>query len=131
MAPKIAPSKKRKKGKKEITSGKIYIQSTFNNTIVSITDLEGKVIAWGSGGTAGFKGTRKSTPYAAGKVALQVAEKAHRLGLKEAEVYVKGIGSGRESAIRSLITVGINITKISDVTPIPHNGPRPKKPRRV
>lgn len=122
---------KRKKEIKEIKKGRIYIQSTFNNTIITLTDASGNVLFGKSAGSLGFKGTRKSTPYAASQTALRIAEEAKSLGLEEAEVYLKGIGSGRASAVKSLSSGGINITKIADRTPVPHNGPRPKKPRRV
>ncbi len=124
-------TKKSKKVKKEVTKGKVYIKSTFSNTIVTITDEGGNVICWGSAGTYGYKGTRKSTPYAAGVTSRSVAEKAkEEYGLKEVEVYIKGIGSGRESAVRSLDSAGLKVTKIMDITPVPHNGCRPKKPRK-
>ena len=127
--------KKRAKGKrrerKSIPVGRAYIQSTFNNTIVTLTDLEGNVIAWGSCGTAGFKGSRKGTPYAAQMAAREAVRKAMVHGLRQVEVYVKGPGSGREAAIRSLQSSGLYITGIRDVTPIPHNGCRPPKKRRV
>lgn len=114
-----------------IEKGIAHIQATFNNTIVTITDTQGNVISWASAGTLGFKGTRKSTPFAAGLVAEASAKKAMEKGLKQVAVYVKGPGSGRETAIRSLQTVGLFITVIKDVTPIPHNGSRPRKRRRV
>ncbi|MFC1987359.1 30S ribosomal protein S11 [Chloroflexota bacterium] len=121
----------RKRERKAIPSGKVYIQSTFNNTIVTLTDPEGNVIAWGSSGTSGFKGSRKGTPYAAQLAARDAARKAMEHGLRQVEVYVKGPGSGREAAIRSLQSSGLYITSITDVTPIPHNGCRPPKRRRV
>ena len=111
--------------------GIAHIQATFNNTIVTITDSQGNVISWASAGTLGFKGTRKSTPFAAGLIAEASAKKAMEKGLREVAVYVKGPGSGRETAIRSLQAVGLSITAIKDVTPIPHNGCRPRKRRRV
>ena len=123
---------KRKRGeRKSIPAGRAYIQSTFNNTMVTITDPEGNVIAWGSSGTAGFKGSRKGTPYAAQLAARDAARKAKEHGLQQVDVYVKGPGSGREAAIRSLQSSGLYITSIRDVTPIPHNGCRPPKRRRV
>ncbi len=129
------PQKKRAKGRKRerksIPSGKAHIQSTFNNTIVTITDLQGNVIAWGSSGSSGFKGSRKGTPYAAQLAARDAAQRAMEHGLRQVEVYVKGPGSGREAAIRSLQASGLYITNIRDVTPIPHNGCRPPKRRRV
>ncbi len=123
--------KGRKREKKSIPSGRAYIQSTFNNTIVTLTDPRGNVIAWGSSGTGGFKGSRKGTPYAAQLAARDVARKAMEHGLRQVEVYVKGPGSGREAAIRSLQSSGLYITSIMDVTPIPHDGCRPPKRRRV
>jgi len=124
-------TKARKRERKSISAGKAYIQSTFNNTIVTLTDPEGNVIAWGSSGTAGFKGSRKGTPYAAQLAARDAARKATGYGLHQVEVYVKGLGSGREAAIRSLQSSGLYITSIRDVTPVPHNGCRPRKKRRV
>ncbi|MDO8568269.1 MAG: 30S ribosomal protein S11 [Dehalococcoidales bacterium] len=123
--------KKKKKERKSIPSGKAYIQSTFNNTVVTLTDPQGNVISWGSSGTAGFKGSRKGTPYAAQLAARDAARRAMEQGLRQVEVYVKGPGSGREAAIRSLQSSGLYITGIRDVTPIPHNGCRPTKRRRV
>lgn len=122
-----------KKSKKHrgITKGIAHIQATFNNTVITITDTQGNAICWSSSGTAGFKGSRKSTPFAAQIAADQAAKKALEQGLKEVEVCVKGPGSGRESAIRGLQAGGLNITTIRDVTPIPHNGCRPPKRRRV
>jgi len=108
-----------------------YIQSTFNNTVVTITDPDGNVVTWSSGGTAGFKGSRKSTPYAAGVAAEQAARKAMEHGVRQIQVYVKGPGSGREAAIRSLQAAGLAVNAIVDVTPIAHNGCRPPKKRRV
>lgn len=126
---------KRIKGKrrerKAIPSGKAYIQSTFNNTIVTLTDPRGNVIGWASAGTAGFKGSRKGTPYAAQMAANTVTRKAMEQGLRQVEVFVKGPGSGREAAIRALQSAGLTISSIRDVTPIPHNGCRPPKRRRV
>jgi len=124
-------AKARKRERKSIPVGRAYIQSTFNNTIVTLTDPEGNVIAWGSSGTAGFKGARKGTPYAAQLAARDAARKAMEHGLRQIEVYVKGPGSGREAAIRSLQSAGLHIASIRDVTPIPHNGCRPPKRRRV
>ncbi len=122
---------KKKKVVLNITSGVAHIQATFNNTIVTITDPKGNVVSWASGGTAGFKGSRKSTPFAAQVTARTAAQKAMDLGLKEVKVYVKGPGAGRESAIRSLQAAGLQVNLIKDVTPIPHNGCRPPKRRRV
>lgn len=121
----------KKKVRKISTVGMAHIQSTFNNTIVSITDRTGAVVSWCSAGQVGFKGSRKSTPYAAQMVAETAGKKALEAGMKEIEVYVKGPGAGREAAIRSLQAVGLDITLIKDVTPIPHNGCRPPKRRRV
>ena len=127
--------KKRARGKrrerKSVPAGRAYIQSTFNNTIVTLTDAQGNVIAWGSSGTAGFKGSRKGTPYAAQLAARDAVRKAMEHGLRQVEVYIKGPGSGREAALRSLQSSGLYITSIRDVTPIPHNGCRPPKKRRV
>ena len=121
----------RRKVSKHIESGNAYIHSSFNNTIVTITDTQGNVLSWASAGELGFKGSRKSTPFAAGEVAETAAKAAMEHGLKTVEVYVKGPGAGRESAIRSLTTAGLDISSIRDVTPIPHNGCRPPKRRRV
>ena len=123
--------RRRRAERKSVPAGRAYIQSTFNNTIVTLTDPEGNVIAWGSSGTAGFKGSRKGTPYAAQLAARDAARKAMEHGLRQIEVFVKGPGSGREAAIRSLQSSGLYITSIRDVTPIPHNGCRPPKRRRV
>ena len=131
MPQKKRPKGRRKRERKSIPAGKAYIQSTFNNTLVTLTDPEGNVIAWGSSGTAGFKGSRKGTPYAAQLAAHDAARKAKEYGLRQVEVYIKGTGSGREAAIRSLQSSGLYITDIRDVTPIPHNGCRPPKRRRV
>ena len=122
---------KKKKEKKNIQDGIAHIQSTFNNTIITITDMHGNVIAWSSSGVKGFKGSRKSTPYAAQQAAEDAAKKAMLHGLKNIEVYVKGPGAGREAALRSLQSMGLNIRLIRDVTPIPHNGCRQPKRRRV
>ena len=124
-------AKGRKREKKSVSNGKAYIQSTFNNTIITITDLSGNVIAWSSAGTQGFKGSRKSTPFAAQVAAEDAVKKAKEHGMRRVQVYVKGPGSGRESALRSLQVAGLNISLIRDVTPIPHNGCRPPKRRRV
>ena len=121
----------RRRERKSIPSGRAYIQATFNNSIITLTDPEGNVIAWGSSGTAGFKGSRKGTPYAAQLAARDAARKAMEHGLRQVEVYVKGPGSGREAAIRSLQASGLYITGIRDVTPIPHNGCRAPKRRRI
>lgn len=111
--------------------GVTHILATYNNTMITLTDSEGAVLAWSSAGTLGFKGTKKATPFAAARVAEAVAEKAKKIGIEDVVVLVKGVGSGRESAIRSLANRGLNISFIKDITPLPHNGPRPKKVRRV
>ena len=121
----------RRRERKSIPAGRAYIQATFNNTIITLTDPEGNTIAWGSSGTVGFKGSRKGTPYAAQLAARDAARKAMEHGLRQVEVYVKGPGSGREAAIRSLQNSGLFITSIRDVTPIPHNGCRAPKRRRI
>jgi len=121
----------RRRERKSIPVGRAYIQATFNNTIITLTDPEGNTIAWGSSGTVGFKGSRKGTPYAAQMAARDAARKAMEHGLRQVEVYVKGPGSGREAAIRSLQNSGLFITGIRDVTPIPHNGCRAPKRRRI
>lgn len=130
MAPKKSAGGK-KKEKRNIQSGIAHIQSTFNNTIVTITDVNGNVITWASAGSVGFKGSRKSTPFAAQLAAEQAAKKALEQGMKSIEVYIKGPGAGREAALRSLQAAGLRIDLIRDVTPIPHNGCRPPKRRRV
>jgi small subunit ribosomal protein S11 len=122
---------KKKREKKNIFEGNVYIQATFNNTIVTITDLKGNAISWSSAGSLGFKGAKKSTPYAAQTTAETAANRALDFGLQEVNVYVKGPGVGRESAIRSLGGLGLRVKSIRDITPIPHNGCRPKKSRRV
>jgi small subunit ribosomal protein S11 len=134
MPPKTRPSaakKVRRKEKKNVAHGHAHIKSTFNNTIVSITDPNGDVLCWASAGTVGFKGSRKSTPFAGQCAAQQAADKAKKYGLKEVEVKVKGPGSGRESAITSLEAAGLKVKSIEDITPLPHNGCRPRKKRRV
>ncbi|WP_127018312.1 30S ribosomal protein S11 [Anoxybacter fermentans] len=123
--------RRKKKIKKSVDKGQAHIRSTFNNTIVTLTDMEGNVLAWSSGGNVGYKGSRKSTPFAAQLAAETAAKAAMEYGLREVEVYVKGPGAGRESAIRSLQAAGLEISLIKDVTPIPHNGCRPPKRRRV
>jgi small subunit ribosomal protein S11 len=123
--------KGRKKVKKNVQSGIAHIQSTFNNTVVTITDVAGNVLCWGTAGSAGFKGSRKSTPFAAQSAAEQCAKKAMEHGVRQLAVYVKGPGGGRESAVRALQAQGIRVTLIRDVTPVPHNGCRPPKRRRV
>ena len=132
MAPKGKKSTKgRRRVKKNVERGQAHISSTFNNTMVTLTDMQGNALSWASAGQLGFRGSRKSTPFAAGEAADVAAKKAIEQGLKTVEVYVKGPGSGRESAIRSLQAAGLEVTMIKDVTPIPHNGCRPPKRRRV
>ncbi|OGO02785.1 MAG: 30S ribosomal protein S11 [Chloroflexi bacterium RBG_13_54_8] len=123
--------KGKRRERKVVSEGRAYIHSSFNNVIVTLTDRSGNVIAWGSSGTGGFKGSRKGTPYAAQLAAEGAAKRARDHGLRQVDVYVRGPGSGREAAIRSLQIAGLNITSIRDVTPIPHNGCRPPKRRRV
>jgi small subunit ribosomal protein S11 len=132
-ASKAAPKKKggRKRERREVRTGVAHVQATFNNTIVTLTDKSGNVVSWASAGSVGFKGSRKSTPFAAQTAADAAARKAMEYGLKQVEVFVKGPGAGREAAIRSLQAVGLDISAIHDVTPIPHNGCRPPKRRRV
>jgi small subunit ribosomal protein S11 len=126
----VAKSKKRK-ARRNVTHGIVHITSTFNNTIVTVTDRNGDVLSWTSAGTVGFKGSRKSTPFAAQRAAEVCAERAQKFGVREVEVRVKGPGSGRESAIQALHQAGLLIRAIEDVTPLPHNGCRPRKKRRV
>lgn len=122
---------RKKKDKKTVYEGKVFIQATFNNTIVTVTDLKGNAVSWCSAGSLGFKGAKKSTPYAAQVTAENAATKAKDMGLREVHVFVKGPGVGRESAIRSLGALGMKVRSIRDITPIPHNGCRPRKSRRV
>lgn len=129
MAKKV--SKPKKKIKKQVSEGRVYIQATFNNTIVTITDKEGNVLSWETAGTLGFKGTRKSSPYVASLIAQGAYNKAKPYGLVKADIFVKGVGRGRDLAIRALDSAGLFIRSIKDQTPIPHNGCRPKKVRRV
>ena len=129
--PQKRKTKARRRERKAVPTGKAYIQSSFNNTIVTLTDPQGNALAWGSSGTAGFKGSRKGTPYAAQMAARDAARKAMVHGLRQVEVFIKGPGSGREAAIRSLQGSGLYITGIKDITPIPHAGCRPPKRRRV
>ena len=132
MAPKGKKSTKgRRRVKKNVERGQAHISSTFNNTMVTLTDMHGNALSWASAGQLGFRGSRKSTPFAAGEAAETAAKIAIDQGLKTVEVYVKGPGSGREAAIRSLQAAGLEVTMIKDVTPIPHNGCRPPKRRRV
>lgn len=123
--------KRKKKLQKKVTIGKAFISSSYNNTIVTLTDTEGAVIAWASAGLAGFKGPKKSTPYAAQIITKLAVTKAKEYGLQDVAVFVKGVGTGREAAVRALNANGLNVTYIKDITPMPHNGCRPKKPRRV
>jgi small subunit ribosomal protein S11 len=131
MAERKKAVKQRRRERKNVPQGHVHIQATFNNTIITITDLNGAVISWGSAGVAGFKGSRKSTPFAAQTASELAARKAMEYGLKQIEVFVRGPGAGREAAIRSLQAAGLEITAIRDVTPIPHDGCRPPKRRRV
>ncbi|MBA2569859.1 MAG: 30S ribosomal protein S11 [Chloroflexi bacterium] len=131
MAERKRATKTRRREKKNVPVGHAHIQATFNNTIVTLTDTSGAVVAWGSAGLAGFKGSRKSTPYAAAMSADGAARRAMEHGMRQVEVFVKGPGAGREQAIRSLQAAGMEVTAITDVTPIPHNGCRPPKRRRV
>lgn len=117
--------------RRNIIKGQVHIKSTYNNTIVTLTDLNGSVISWSSAGSLGFKGAKKATPYAATNIVNTLLEKTKKVGLKEVDVFVKGIGSGRDSAVRAIAANGLIITSISDVTPVPHNGCRPPKPRRI
>lgn len=120
-----------KKGKRQVTKGVAHIKATFNNTVITITDKTGGALCWASAGTIGYKGSRKSTPFAAQRAAEELAIKAKKMGVRELDVQIKGPGSGRESAVRALKAAGIEIRSIEDVTPLPHNGCRPKKKRRV
>ncbi|RUM31797.1 MAG: 30S ribosomal protein S11 [Aquifex sp.] len=124
-------AKKKKKQKRQVTKAIVHIHTTFNNTIVNVTDPQGNTIAWASGGTVGFKGTRKSTPYAAQLAAQKAMKEAKEHGVQEVEIWVKGPGAGRESAVRAVFASGVKVTAIRDVTPIPHNGCRPPARRRV
>lgn len=117
--------------RQKVTEGRIYIFSSYNNTIINLTDSKGNVLTWASAGAIGFKGAKKATPFASSKVAEAVVERAKKIGIERVKVFVRGIGSGRESAIRSLAARGMEIDSIKDITPIPHNGCRPRKPRRV
>jgi small subunit ribosomal protein S11 len=117
--------------KRKLAEGMIFIQSTYNNTRVSFADKSGNIMAWASSGSLGFKGTKKGTPFAASKVAELVADKAKMVGVKDLDIEVKGVGAGRESALRTIISKGFELNSIKDTTPVPHNGPKPRKPRRV
>ena len=120
-----------KKSKRTLSSGQVHIYATFNNTIVTVTDLKGNTVSWGSSGSVGFKGSRKSTPYAARLASEQAIKAAQNMGLQEVEIFVKGPGPGRENAIRAVQAAGLKVRSISDITPVPHNGCRPPKKRRV
>ena len=125
------PTKTKKGLKVEVREGKVFVNATFNNTIITITDMGGNALGWSSSGSVGFKGARKSTPFAASMAMENIAKKVAERGLREVEVYIKGPGSGRDAAIKALKNSGLLIKAIADVTPIPHNGPRPRKQRRV
>jgi small subunit ribosomal protein S11 len=131
MSAEKAPARVKRKEKKNIVSGVAHVNSTFNNTMITISDAQGNVVAWSSAGLMGFKGSRKSTPYAAQMAAEDAGRKAQEHGMKQLEVWVKGPGSGRESALRGLQSAGFSISSIKDITPVPHNGCRPPKRRRV
>jgi small subunit ribosomal protein S11 len=131
VAEKKAKSRVKRRERRSVPKGKAYIQSTFNNTLITLTDPMGNAIAWSSAGTSGFKGSRKSTPYAAQMAAQTAARKAMEQGMRQVDVFVKGPGSGREAAIRALQSAGLAVLSIRDVTPIPHNGCRPPKRRRI
>lgn len=127
----IKQKSKKQTPRERITAGRVYVTATFNNTLVTLTDTAGQVLSWSSSGAAGFKGARKATPFAAISAMEKVAQQAKVLGMSQVEVYIKGPGPGRDASIRALRGAGINITMMADVTPIPHNGPRAKKRRRV
>lgn len=129
--PKPGGRRPRRRERKNVAHGKAHIKTSFNNTIITIADLEGKVITWASAGNVGFKGSRKSTPYAAQQAAEQAAKRAMEHGMRKVDVYVRGPGSGRDTAVRSLQNAGLEVTGVKDVTPVPHNGCRPKKRRRM
>ncbi|MFA6251647.1 MAG: 30S ribosomal protein S11 [Candidatus Paceibacterota bacterium] len=131
VATESTPKQTAKTPKKKVVSGTLHIEATFNNTKVVLTDKNGNTLFWTSSGSLGFKGAKKGTPFAASKAGAVIGEKAKALGIKEVDVLVKGVGSGREPTIRSFMAYDIDITCINDVTPVPHNGPKPKKPRRV
>ncbi len=122
---------KGKAGKKKVVAGILSVEATFNNTKVTFSDKGGNALFWSSSGSLGFKGAKKGTPFAASKVGDVIGEKAQAIGVKEADVVIKGVGSGREPAVRAFMAHGVEITSVKDVTPVPHNGPKPKKPRRV
>ena len=127
----MAYNRRKRKAKKDVTVGQAHIHLSYNNTIVTITDEDGGVISWASSGSIGYKGSKKKTPFAAGQSAEAAGKAAYDMGLRKVAVFVKGIGGGRETAIRSLATAGLEVTSITDVTPVPHNGCRPPKRRRV
>ncbi|EKE10798.1 MAG: hypothetical protein ACD_15C00202G0020 [uncultured bacterium] len=127
----VAKQGKSKKVKKQIMKGRATVKCTYNNTIVSIADINGAILGWASSGMMGFKGAKKATPYAATQVVANVSEKVKKYGIQELEVFVKGVGSGREASVRALSNNGFDLLLIKDITPIPHNGCRPKKPRRI
>ncbi len=127
----MAYNRRKRKAKKDVTVGQAHIHSTYNNTIVTITDEDGGVISWASSGSLGYRGSKKKTPFAAGQSAEAAGKAAYDMGLRKVSAFVKGIGGGRETAIRSLQTAGLEVTSITDVTPVPHNGCRPPKRRRV
>ncbi len=128
---KVAPRVKRKKAVKQVSLGRCYVQATYNNTIVTLTDANGNVLGWSSAGKVGFTGPKKATPYAASMIVKDVADRLKETGLKDVNVFVKGVGSGREAAVRALNANGINVLAIKDITPLPHNGCRAPSPRRV
>lgn len=127
----VAAKGRGKKKKKFVQQGQAHIQATYNNTIVTLTDLQGNVIAWSSAGKVGFRGPKKSTPYAAGVIVRDVVDKAKAMGLKQVDVFVRGVGLGREASVRALASQGLILSSIKDITPTPHNGPRARKVRRV
>lgn len=131
MARTAVKTNRKKKAMRRVSQGRVYIQATYNNTIVTLTDLNGNTLAWASAGNCGFKGPKKATPYAASVIVKKVAEKVQESGLRDVAVFVKGVGSGRDSAVRALNANGFNITNIKDLTAIPHNGCRARKPRRM
>ena len=121
----------KKKIKRSLSSGQVHVMASFNNTIITVTDMQGNTVAWGSAGSAGFKGSRKSTPFAARLAAEQAGKAAQQLGIQEVDIFIKGPGPGRENAIRAIQALGIRVRSIADITPVPHNGCRPPKKRRV
>ena len=125
------PKSRKKKAQRQVTTGQVHVKASYNNTIVTITDTKGDVLAWSSAGSCGFRGPKKATPYAATVVVRELMKKLEGTGLREVEAFVRGVGSGRESSIRALHANGIVVTRIKDVTPIPHNGCRARKPRRI